>query len=282
MNRKAIGKRIAGLRIRRSLSTAELAQAIGKSQATVSRIENGKQGASVEMIEQIANILQVDPLFLLTDSIAGVVRAQLNDAVCDQALERNLEEPVCALGRMLTRGRKRKSYSQEQAAIALDIRDEDLVALERGEAFPSPQLIEQIQAVYGINTKDLYGLAYLKELHPELSMRIGQMELFLEMFLAFFGTHDMQTLMQTDLEAVIGYFSRKLEEARSREVAVVNKGQAGHFSVEHLSERLLKCLQEDEFYRICESLSRVYENDKKTETPASGHAAATEKLSKKF
>ena len=297
MNRKAIGKRIASLRTRRGMSTAQLADAIGKSQATVSRIENGKQGAAIEVIEQIARILDVDPLFLLTENVASIVRNQMVST--GEPVDAAAQDSVCALGRGLLRARLGRGLTPEEAAIQLDIRDEDLDALEHGRAFPSPQLIERMKAVYGINSKEIYGLTYLKEIHPELSLRIGQMEQFLDMFLSFFGSHDLQKLMRTDVDAVIAHFSRKLSEANQKPDrapapaaqhapatiapplmqaksapaqtppahADAQGSAPAHYSIEHLSDRLLKCLQDEEFFRICESLSRVYENEKKPVPP---------------
>jgi len=49
----------------RGLSQARLGERIGKSEATISQIENGRQGYSQENLEAIAEALQTDPASLL-------------------------------------------------------------------------------------------------------------------------------------------------------------------------------------------------------------------------
>lgn len=67
MNRFSIGKRIEAYRDRRKMSTQELATRVDRSQATISRIENGKQGLTFELLSRIASELCVHPFALLSD-----------------------------------------------------------------------------------------------------------------------------------------------------------------------------------------------------------------------
>lgn len=76
MNRFDIGKRIEAYRELRKMSTQELAERIGRSQATVSRVENGKQGLSFELLSSIAAELRVHPFALLADDPAGEMRGE--------------------------------------------------------------------------------------------------------------------------------------------------------------------------------------------------------------
>jgi transcriptional regulator with XRE-family HTH domain len=68
MNRYNIGRRIEAYRDRLKMSTQELAGRIHRSQATISRIENGKQGLTFELLSSIASELRVHPFALLADS----------------------------------------------------------------------------------------------------------------------------------------------------------------------------------------------------------------------
>ncbi len=67
MNRFSIGRRIEAYRDRRKMSTQELASRVNRSQATISRIENGKQGLTFELLSRIADELRVHPFALLSD-----------------------------------------------------------------------------------------------------------------------------------------------------------------------------------------------------------------------
>ncbi len=67
MNRFNIGRRIEAYRDRVKMSTQELAGRIKRSQATISRIENGKQGMTFELLACIACELRVHPFALLSD-----------------------------------------------------------------------------------------------------------------------------------------------------------------------------------------------------------------------
>ncbi len=71
MNRYEIGRRIEAYRDRCKMSTQELAGRIRRSQATISRIENGKQGLTFELLATIASELRVHPFALLSDGGNG-------------------------------------------------------------------------------------------------------------------------------------------------------------------------------------------------------------------
>ena len=66
-----IGKLIAENRVRKDVTQAELAKAIGTSQSAINRIEHGKQNASLEMISKISRVLGVQIIALNDGSTQG-------------------------------------------------------------------------------------------------------------------------------------------------------------------------------------------------------------------
>ncbi len=62
---KEIGRRIRETRERLGMTGEALAQKIGTDKGTVSRIERGEAGLSVERFQQIADALGLDPATLL-------------------------------------------------------------------------------------------------------------------------------------------------------------------------------------------------------------------------
>ncbi len=91
MNRYNIGRRIEVYRDRMKMSTQELAGRIHRSQATISRIENGKQGFTFELLSAIAAELQVHPFALLADEpppADAFPRAEKNAEAVPEAAEK--------------------------------------------------------------------------------------------------------------------------------------------------------------------------------------------------
>ncbi len=63
------GSAVARFRKRIGMQQTELAELLGKTRATVSNIERGKQAMSLVMFCRIAEILHVDPAKLLNEAI---------------------------------------------------------------------------------------------------------------------------------------------------------------------------------------------------------------------
>jgi transcriptional regulator with XRE-family HTH domain len=73
------------IRKSRGLSQAQLAEMVGCTQATISRIEDGKGNTSVEMIEAIAAALRVAPSALFeTSELQARITTALADLTPDQ------------------------------------------------------------------------------------------------------------------------------------------------------------------------------------------------------
>ena len=79
--REKLGSQVRALRTARGLSQQALAEAAGLSVHSVSRLERGEQGASLEAVERIATALAV-PVFKLFDFDRDYkVPAQAVDAI---------------------------------------------------------------------------------------------------------------------------------------------------------------------------------------------------------
>jgi transcriptional regulator with XRE-family HTH domain len=107
MNRYDIGRRIEAYREKRGMSTQELAERIKRSQATISRIENGKQGLTFELLSAVADELRVHPFALLSDDparelavLSGAPEAAAPDAAKSPGLPSTPEEMEQFLDRL--------------------------------------------------------------------------------------------------------------------------------------------------------------------------------------
>ncbi len=66
------GPLIREVRTRKDLSLEEVAEAVGTSAATVSRIENQKSRGSTDNLEKIAAFLEIDPRLLVVGDLAAL------------------------------------------------------------------------------------------------------------------------------------------------------------------------------------------------------------------
>lgn len=64
---REVGSRLRRLRQEAGLTTTELAEQLGVSQAQVSRLETGKQGLRSDLITRVADALRVKPIYLFAD-----------------------------------------------------------------------------------------------------------------------------------------------------------------------------------------------------------------------
>ena len=65
MTNRDIGARVSALRQERSMTTTELAQRVGISQAQISRLENGLQGFRSDTLFKIAKSLGKPPFYFM-------------------------------------------------------------------------------------------------------------------------------------------------------------------------------------------------------------------------
>lgn len=167
MNRYNIGRRIAFFRDKMSMSTQELANRIERSQATISRIENGKQGINFELVAKIARELRVHPFALLSDE---PLRESFLIPV-DEQLAGNGTPTLLAY--FIYTSRVRTRMSSKEAAQMLDISPVELELIELGIVRPEPRLFEKIANLYAVSKDSMTSLVALQESDPEVAHRLA-------------------------------------------------------------------------------------------------------------
>ena len=76
--RRQLGARVRSIRKTRGYTTTTLAQALGISQAQVSRLENGVQGLRSAVLLRLAKVLKVSPVvFFIDKKEAGEILAAI-------------------------------------------------------------------------------------------------------------------------------------------------------------------------------------------------------------
>ena len=178
MNRYDIGRRIEAYRDKLKMSTQELAERINRSQATISRIENGKQGLTFELLSSIASELRIHPFALLSDEPlrASVLLPPRETSDGGSEYAPNL------LANALHSGRIRRRLRIESAAAMLGVSQVELEAIELALSCPEDPLLNRICELYGLSTVEMgmlkqfgdtapgmaKGLAYLQQLFSHI------------------------------------------------------------------------------------------------------------------
>lgn len=272
MERRAIGRRIERARQRLGLSTQQLAQRIDKSQATVSRIENGKQGVTLELLAKIARVLQVHPFALLTDAPLR------HAAYWSPALLTRADRPLCMLRALLRAGRERANLSRDLVARQVGLQPAELEAIEQGWSIPTDTVLTQIAELCDLDVHLLRELAMLERDHPHVSQRMALMASTLE---ACRQALDDPDGAEPDLQALRERLAAMAEAPADAGVgAMIEAGET--LSLAHLSDRLLRLLQEPTFHQQVERMARVYsETHDETPTPPDApHAPAASTLAR--
>lgn len=68
LENKAIGRNISMYRKIRGMKAAEVAERLGLKEASYTRYERGESSITVDLIQQVAEILKVDPLMMMSVS----------------------------------------------------------------------------------------------------------------------------------------------------------------------------------------------------------------------
>lgn len=165
MNRANVGKRVEKYRNRLRMSAQDLAQRIKRSQATISRIENGKQGVSIELLSKIAAILKIHPFALLSDE---PMRHSVLLPVANTATGANI---INLSSYMLSTGRLRSHLTLEQAASHLGISPAELSMIEFGFSRPDEDLLTRLASLYAQDLRELLAMVKLEREAPDLSKR---------------------------------------------------------------------------------------------------------------
>lgn len=170
MNRYNIGRRIETYREKMGLSTQQLAVRINRSQATISRIENGKQGLTPELLTQIARELRVHPFALLSDE-------PLRQSILIPVPKDNTGEYVpTLLGIAIHSGRVKEKFRIAMAAHLLGVSKSELEMIELGLTQPEDGLLEKISHLFGMNLEELRLLNKMNSEFPELCRKLAYMQ----------------------------------------------------------------------------------------------------------
>ena len=170
MNRFDIGRRIGSYREKLKLSTQELANRIKRSQATISRIENGKQGITPEILVNIARELGVHPFALLTDQPLR----HLQDSPSPTNAADDCASTLLAFA--LQTGRINRDFQFDEAADFLDIPASELHSYESGAAQPDGERLNSLCGLYGLNPAEMQYLAEIDRRSPAFSRRLAGLQ----------------------------------------------------------------------------------------------------------
>lgn len=170
MNRFAIGKRIEAYRDKMKMSTQELAERINRSQAAISRIENGKQGLTFELLSSIASELRIHPFALLSDE-------PLRCSVLLPATgKKEGEYAPNLLANALHGGRIKRRLRIDAAAGLLGISPSELEAIELALSCPEDQLLERICELYGLSTSQMRVLKSFADAAPDIARSLAYLQ----------------------------------------------------------------------------------------------------------
>lgn len=226
MNRYEIGRRIEIYRDKLKMSTQELADRINRSQATISRIENGKQGLTFELLSKIAAELRVHPFALLSDE---PLRSSVMLPTTGKG-EGGGEYAPNLLANALHSGRIRRKLRIDAAAEMLGVNQVELEAMELALTCPDDALLARICELYGLSVAEMRvlkdfgqavpdiakGLAYLQQLfshiyHMIKSTEAGEERRVLDKILKLLDSADTQDPLPPDSSSDdIGLFLNRL------------------------------------------------------------------------
>ena len=159
MKKKNIGRRITEIRRRAGISTNDLAEKVGKSQATISRIENGKQNLTLNLLIAISKALSVHPFQLIGR---------------DFAHKPEVENTGC-LGDTLKSARIYHNYSVRTISRRLNRPDSYIAAIENGVIMPEKNELKRFSELYNLNLPLLEELFQLEKKSPHLSKHFAEL-----------------------------------------------------------------------------------------------------------
>lgn len=184
MNRYDIGRRIEAYRDKLKMSTQELAERINRSQATISRIENGKQGLTFELLSRIASELRIHPFALLSDEPLRY------SVLLPASGKKDGEYAPSLLANALHSGRLRRKLRIDAAASMLGVSPSELESIELAISCPEDVLLDKICELYGLAPREMRilkrfgddapdvarGLAYLQQVFSHVFHMVKQVE----------------------------------------------------------------------------------------------------------
>lgn len=237
MDHSVIGRRISEARLKLGMSTQQLAERIGKSQATVSRIENGKQGVTLPLLNIIARVLEIHPFTLLGDE--------------DGEMPVNVRRGVLLRSTLMDgRGRARMSLEAVSAKTGIEINR--LEGFENGAGIPDEIELESLCRLYPLDTDLTRQIWSAEQNCPRLVDKFNSMTLLLG---------DCLDLLQENrrnaddaLEKLCSRIEDHLCISEDR-----TEGNKSYYSTAHLSDCLLNALQDQTFHAKAERLARDWQ-----------------------
>lgn len=170
MNRYDIGRRIEAYRDKMRMSTQELAERINRSQATISRIENGKQGLTFELLSRIASELRIHPFALLSDEPLRY------SVLLPASGKREGEYAFNLLANALHSGRIRRNLKIDAASGLLGISASELESIELALSSPEDSLLEQLCELYGLSFKEMGETKRFAEEAPDIARGLAYLQ----------------------------------------------------------------------------------------------------------
>ena len=164
MNEADIGRRVAGFRKRLGLSMQDVAKLTKKSQATISRIESGKQTPTIHIIAKLAAALKVHPFALLSDD--PVWRFAPPETARPDGVR-------LLLAYFIAEARVRRNIPLAEAARRIEMAESEMEAIESGFSLPSKTVTAALADLYGQSREEWVFLRELEMRHPALSMRLA-------------------------------------------------------------------------------------------------------------
>lgn len=112
--KKALGKRLQTLRLAKNWAQAQLAEAMGVEAMTISRYERGSYAPSIEVLEQMAQVLGCSMESFFAESSPATIEQPKSDdlrhSLCDIAYQTKdikvLEAIVSSAAKILSKQRK--------------------------------------------------------------------------------------------------------------------------------------------------------------------------------
>lgn len=235
MENSLVGQRISKARIKLGMSTQQLAERIGKSQATVSRIENGKQGVTLPLLARIAKVLHTHPFILLGEG--------------GETGGPEVQRLTVFLQNILCQSRQRARLTIEEVEEATGISAARLEGFERGMLLPDENELHALVVLYPVDYEFVNQMYIAEQRCPLLVSKLSTMNLLLKECLNIvrsgsrdsgFAAHNLGNRIEHCLEDIS------------------NERQGGYFSLGHISDQLLAALQDEAFHARAEELARKW------------------------
>lgn len=170
MNRYDIGRRIESYREKKHMSTQELAERINRSQATISRIENGKQGLTFELLSHIALELRVHPFALLSDEPLR------HSVLLPASGKREGVYGPSLLANALHAGRLNRRLGIDAVAELVGVSAGELESIELAISCPEDDLLLRLCELYGLVPDEMRMLKTFADAAPDMARGLAYLQ----------------------------------------------------------------------------------------------------------